>query len=162
VGFSLVPGIGRTKLARLESYFGVLENARQVEPADLRQYWLDSASIRPIGQWCERSSLDADMEKLERCQVREITYHDAGYPARLKEIYDYPPLLYVRGSLLPEDEWCLAVVGTRQSTVYGRQVAEEIVAVLAIMELKRLIKQVGTMKYLLAREARQKYRATFD
>jgi len=45
-----------------------------------------------------------------------------------KEVYDYPPVLYVRGSLLPEDEWCLAVVGTRRATVYGRQVTEEIVA----------------------------------
>jgi DNA processing protein len=56
-----------------------------------------------------------------------LTYHDPKYPSRLKEIYDYPPLLYVRGSLLPQDEWCLAVVGTRRATVYGRQVTEEIV-----------------------------------
>ena len=67
------------------------------------------------------------MEKLERYGVNAFTWHDPGYPARLKEIYDYPPVLYVRGSLLPEDEWCLAVVGTRRATVYGKQVTEEIV-----------------------------------
>ncbi len=62
---------------------------------------------------------------------KPITYHDAEYPARLKEIYDYPPLIYVKGELTPQDEWCIAVVGTRRATVYGRQVTEEIVADLA-------------------------------
>ncbi|MDD5038026.1 MAG: DNA-processing protein DprA, partial [Dehalococcoidales bacterium] len=60
--------------------------------------------------------------------VKALTFHDPDYPARLKEIYDYPPLLYIRGSLIPQDEWCLSVVGTRRTTVYGRQVTEEIVA----------------------------------
>ena len=68
------------------------------------------------------------MEKLKRHGVKALTWHHPDYPARLKEIYDHPPVLYVRGSFLPEDEWCLAVVGTRRPTVYGRQVTEEIVA----------------------------------
>jgi DNA processing protein len=40
-------------------------------------------------------------------------------------------VLYVRGQLLPEDEWAVAVVGTRQVTTYGRQIAEEFGAFLA-------------------------------
>ncbi len=71
------------------------------------------------------------MEKLDRYKVKALTCHDPNYPPRLKEIYDFPPVLYVRGTLLPEDEWGLAVVGTRRATVYGRQVTEEIVADLA-------------------------------
>jgi DNA processing protein len=71
------------------------------------------------------------MEKLDRYGVGVLTWHDPDYPSRLKEIYDYPPVLYVRGSLLPEDEWYLAVVGTRRATVYGRQVTEELVTDLA-------------------------------
>ena len=53
------------------------------------------------------------------------------YPSRLKEIYDYPPVLYVKGNLLPEDELSVAVVGTRKPTVYGRQVTEELVTELS-------------------------------
>ncbi len=71
------------------------------------------------------------MEKIDRYGVKTLNYHDPDYPSRLKEIYDFPPLLYIRGSLLPEDEWCLAVVGTRRATVYGRQVTEEIATDLA-------------------------------
>jgi DNA processing protein len=131
VGFSLVPGIGRVKLTQLENYFSSLEAAWQAAPADLKQSGLDTSSIHAITSWRPKISLEAEMEKLDRYGVKVFTYHDPDYPSRLKEIYDYPPLLYVRGSLLPEDEWCLAVVGTRRATVYGRQVTEEIVADLA-------------------------------
>jgi DNA processing protein len=131
VGFSLIPGIGRVKMSQLESYFASLEDAWKSTPADLKQAGLDSSAIRAINSWRPKINLEAEMEKLDRYAVKVFTYHDATYPARLKEIYDYPPLLYVRGSLLPDNDWCLAVVGTRRATVYGRQVAEEIVTDLA-------------------------------
>jgi len=60
-----------------------------------------------------------------------LTIKDEAYPFRLKEIYDPPPVLYIRGNLAPEDDWCLAVVGTRRPTYYGREVAEQIVGDLA-------------------------------
>jgi DNA processing protein len=118
-------------LGQLESHFTSLEQAWNATPAELRQLGLDSGSIRAMTAWRPKISLDAEIEKLEKHSVKVITWHDSDYPARLKEIYDYPPVLYVRGSLLPEDEWCVAVVGTRRPTVYGRQVTEEIVADLA-------------------------------
>ncbi len=131
MGFSIIPGIGRVKVNALESHFGDLENAWQAGAGDLRQAGLDTASVNAVVAWRPRIALDAEMEKLEWNQVRFFTYHDPEYPARLKQIYDYPPGIFVKGSLLPQDEWCLAVVGTRRATVYGRQVAEEIVADLA-------------------------------
>ena len=78
-----------------------------------------------------------------------LTYHDKSYPARLKEIYDYPPVIYVRGSLLPQDEWCIAIVGTRRATVYGRQVTEEIVTDL----VSGLAKGIDTIAHKAALEA---------
>ncbi|MFC1933139.1 DNA-processing protein DprA [Chloroflexota bacterium] len=131
VGFSFIPGIGRVRFAQLENYFGNLENAWQATSTELKHSGLDNGSIRAITSWRPKISLEAEMEKLDRYHVKVFTCHDQDYPSRLKEIYDYPPLLYLRGSLLPDDEWCLAVVGTRRATVYGRQVTEEIVADLA-------------------------------
>ena len=131
VAFSMVPGIGRVRFAQLESYFGNLEDAWKATTAELKQAGLDNGAIRAITSWRPKISPEAEVEKLEHYGVKLFRYTEPGYPARLKEIYDYPPLLYVRGSLLPEGEWCLAVVGTRRATAYGRQVAEEIVADLA-------------------------------
>ena len=131
VGFSIVPGIGRVKFGQLENYFSTLEDAWKATPAELKQAGLDRGSVNAITSWRPKISLEAELEKLDSFGVKVLTWHDRDYPARLKEIYDYPPILYVRGSLLPDDEWCLAVVGTRRVSVYGRQVTEEITADLA-------------------------------
>ncbi len=131
VGFSLIPGIGRVRFTQLENHFGNLEAAWKAAPAELRHTGLDKGPVDAITEWRPRISLEEEMEKLERYGIKAITYHDPGYPSRLKEIYDYPPLLYIKGSLIPQDDWNLAVVGTRRATVYGRQVTEEIVTDLA-------------------------------
>jgi DNA processing protein len=131
VGFSRIPRIGRVKLSRLENQFGSMEEAWRAADDELSRAGLDKGSVKAIVDWRPKISLDEEMEKLERHGIKAFSYHDDGYPARLKQIYDYPPILYVKGSLLPQDEWCLAVVGTRKATVYGRQAAEEIVSDLA-------------------------------
>jgi len=156
VGFSLISGIGRVRLTQLENYFTNLGNAWKANPAELKQAGLDSSSIRAITSQRPKISLEGEMEKLDRFGVKVFTWHDKDYPSRLKEIYDYPPLIYVRGSLLPEDEWCLAVVGTRRATVYGRQVTEEIVADLAqsrITIVSGLAKGIDSVAHHSALEA---------
>jgi len=156
VGFSMIPRIGRVKISQLESYFGNLEHAWQANPADLKQAGLDSSSVNAIAHWRPRISLDEEMEKLARYGIKVLTFRDPDYPSRLKEIYDYPPILYVRGSFLPQDEWCLAVVGTRRATVYGRQVTEEIVADLArskITIVSGLAKGIDSIAHHSALEA---------
>lgn len=131
IGFNSIPGIGRVRLTQLENYFGSMENAWKASPAELKRAGLDSVAMRAITHWRPQISPEAEMEKLDRHGVKVLTSNDRAYPSRLKEIYDYPPVLYVRGSLLPEDEWCLAVVGTRRASVYGKQITEEIVTDLA-------------------------------
>ncbi len=151
-----MPGIGRVRFNQLERYFGNLESAWNAGPAELKSSGLDSGAIRAITTWRPKISLEAEMERLGRYGIKAFTCHDPEYPARLKEIYDYPPVLYVRGSLLPEDEWCLAVVGTRKATVYGRQVTEEIVADLArskITIVSGLAKGIDSVAHHSALEA---------
>jgi DNA processing protein len=131
VAFSGIPGIGRVRISQLKECFGSLQAAWQAPEGKLRPAGLDSRSIDALITLRPRISPDAEMEKLERYKVKALSYEDPLYPSRLKEIYDYPPVLYVRGSLPAEDEPCLAIVGTRRPTIYGRQVTEEIVSDLA-------------------------------
>ena len=128
VGFSQVPGIGRVRFSQLKEHFGTLEDAWKAPESRLKQAGLDSRSINALLLLRQRNSLDKEMEKLERYEVKAITCEDSHYPSRLKEIYDYPPVIYVRGELPPQNILRLAVVGTRRPTIYGRQVAEELVA----------------------------------
>ncbi|MBN1367292.1 MAG: DNA-processing protein DprA [Dehalococcoidales bacterium] len=131
VGFNIISGIGRVRFAQLENHFGSLADAWQAGFGELKKAGLDSKTAQTIITGRPKIYLDDEMEKLARNNVQVFTYHDNSYPMRLKEIYDYPPIIYVRGSLLPQDELCVAVVGTRKATAYGRQVTEEIVADLA-------------------------------
>jgi DNA processing protein len=131
VGFSSLPGVGRVRISQLKQYFGSLQDAWKAPEGKLKQAGLDSRSIDALVTLRPRISLDAEMERLARYGVKVFVCEDPLYPSRLKEIYDYPPVLYVRGDLPAEDEPCLAVVGTRRPTIYGRQVTEEIVSDLA-------------------------------
>jgi DNA processing protein len=131
VGFTLVPGIGRVRLGQLETYFGSVERAWKASQSELKAAGLDSGSVKSIVASRPGVDLDFEMEKMERFGVRALSFRDPDYPSRLKETYDYPPVLYVRGSAISRDEWCLAIVGTRRATAYGRQVTEDIVADLA-------------------------------
>jgi len=67
----------------------------------------------------------------DRHGVRIVTCRSEEYPARLRHIYDPPPLLYVRGRLTDADEHAVAIVGTRRATAYGRLMAERLGAALS-------------------------------
>ena len=131
VGFNLIPGIGRIKLSLFEAYFGDLGRAWHASAAEFEAAGLDAKSVEAIVGLRGQISLDDELEKLTRYGVTVITGNDPSYPRLLKETYDWPPLLYVRGTLVPEDDCALAVVGTRRASIYGRQATEEIVADLA-------------------------------
>ncbi len=131
LGFSLIPGIGPAKFSLLENHFGDLGRAWRTTATELKAAGLDGKSVDTIIATRPKISLNDELEKLERYKVNVVTWREASYPSRLKEIADRPPLLYFRGTLLPKDEWAIAVVGPRHSSVYGRQVTEEIASDLA-------------------------------
>jgi DNA processing protein len=131
VGFNIIPGIGRVKFAQLEHVFGNIESAWKASSSELKRAGLDSNTLQVIETHRPKVDLDGEMEKLEKGGVTPYTFHDPQYPSKLKEIYDYPPLIYVKGQICPQDDWSIAVVGTRKATAYGRQVTEDIVLDLA-------------------------------
>jgi DNA processing protein len=131
VAFSRIPGVGRIRLAQLKGYFGSLREAWKAPESQLKQTGLDSRTVAALSALRPGISPDAEVDKLKRHKVDALVCDDPLYPARLREIYDYPPVLYVRGVLPAQDEACLAIVGTRRPTIYGRQVTEEIVGDLA-------------------------------
>jgi DNA processing protein len=131
VGFSRISRVGRARVAQLEQHFGRLEHAWRATPGELKAAGLDSGSVSACMAGRDEIHLDAEVEKLHQYGIRALTWHDDDYPRQLFEVYDRPPVLYVRGALSAGDEWAVAVVGTRRVTVYGRQVAEEMARGLA-------------------------------
>jgi len=123
--------LGSVRFGILEGGFPDLASAWQASEAELIEAGLDARTAQAIQ--VARAEVDpaAEVAKLEAAGVHALTRRDAAYPSRLREIDDAPPVIYVRGTLLPEDEWGVAVVGTRRATAYGRQAAGELTRGLA-------------------------------
>ena len=70
---------------------------------------------------------DRILADCQRLDIQLLTFSDAAYPGRLKNIYDPPALLYCKGRLpLLDDLLCVAAVGTRDCTPYGVACAEKL------------------------------------
>ena len=127
LAFNKVRGIGRVRFKLLENHFDSMEAAWSASESELRAAGLDRRTIRSVADGRQKFDPDAEAELLLKSGVRAFTWHDDDYPAQLKEIYDLPPLIYVKGNLTPDDERSVAVVGTRNPSHYGRRVAEQLV-----------------------------------
>jgi DNA processing protein len=126
IGFNKVPGIGAVRLQTLLDYFGDLEAAWRASTPELRSAGLDERSVENLVQARRRLNLDAELERVARSRARVLTWADPGYPRNLREVYGPPPVLYVRGSIETQDEFAVAVVGTRRASVYGKEAARMI------------------------------------
>jgi len=75
-----------------------------------------------------RKSLDLEheLERLALAGIKVLTWDSEEYPINLRNIHDPPPVLYIKGELLPEDDWAVAVVGTRRASVYGKEAARRL------------------------------------
>lgn len=132
VAFSLVKGIGAVRFQGLLDHFGSPQIAWEAPADALRAAGLGSKTIENLLQVRSSGALEKTWEYLQVQGIGLLTWEDEGYPQRLKEIDQPPPVLYVRGELQPEDDWAVAIIGTRRITPYGRQVAEEVASALAV------------------------------
>ena len=131
IGFNLVKGIGPVRFRALLDSFENAEVAWKASPKELRESGLNEKLIENIVTLRSNVSLDLVWERICRLGISVLTWEDEGYPDRLRDIPQSPPILYVKGELAPEDDWSIAIVGTRRITAYGRQVTEKIAARMA-------------------------------
>ena len=122
-GFNLLPQFGPSRLIKICDFF---ESPKQAFEASIQD--LEHAGIEPELAMLfdrHRSTLDLEQEagKLEQENIHLLCYQDSNYPQLLLEISKFPPLLYYKGRMDTADELCVAVVGTRKITNYGRTVA---------------------------------------
>ena len=84
--------------------------------------------IRCFRDW---EKAEREVTRAEEMGITILTCDSPLYPARLLNIYDYPPFLYLKGTLLP-DEIGVAVVGSRLASTYGKYVTEKLSRELAM------------------------------
>ncbi|MGQ9515926.1 MAG: DNA-processing protein DprA [Anaerolineae bacterium] len=131
ITLSLVPGVGGVLLRRLLAHFSTPAGVLNASPPVLMR-------VRGVGRKIAGAISSASIERttqlLERWHaqgIQLIPWDSPAYPANLRLLPDSPPLLFVRGALLPADETAVAVVGTRRPTAQGKTAAGIIAAELA-------------------------------
>lgn len=122
---ALVPGIGSTHFVRLLARFRAPGEVLRAGERALAEV-VRPALARQITQYAEVVDVGDQERRMDACGATLITLDDTAYPWRLGEIYDPPLALFIRGSLLPEDEHAVAIVGTRRPTPYGIRMAEKL------------------------------------
>ena len=156
IGFNIVRGIGPAKVRALLDHFRDLRLAWEATADQLRAAGLDSRALKSLLAVREKLDLEAEVARLERAGVRVVTWSSPDYPDRLRHIYHPPPVLYLRGSLAPADEWAMAVVGTRRATVYGKEATRHIAGELArtgVTVVSGLAKGIDTAAHRAALKA---------
>ena len=131
VGFNIVRGIGPMRLRALLDYFGSAEQAWRASSEELQAAGLDSRSLKNLLKARNKLDLDQELERIEAAGARVLTWENPAYPRILHEIPAPPPVLYVKGTLTEEDDWAVAVIGTRRASSYGREATRRLTRALA-------------------------------
>ena len=127
LALSLTPGVGSIFIKRLLDRF---QTPEAVFRAPIKELLEIEGLGEKVAREIQRGPLEKAVEKelvlLKEAGGKMITLRDEDYPMRLKDIYDPPALLYVRGELRREDELAIAIVGSRKTSPYGRWFTEKI------------------------------------
>ena len=113
LALNFVSDVGTVTFKNLINAFGSPQNVFQASINALKKVPRVSEKIAiQIKEFNDWSKIDQELELTDKSNVSIITSSDTLYPKNLLNIYDYPPLLYIKGSLTGDDV-NIAVVGSR-------------------------------------------------
>ena len=127
LSLSLTPGVGSILIKRLLERFKTPEAIfRAPEKELLKIEGLGEKVAGEIRKGPLEKRVEREFNLLKESGGTILTFKDEAYPKRLRDIYDPPALLYVRGELRKEDELAVAIVGSRKTSPYGRWITEKV------------------------------------
>ena len=125
-------GVGPVTFARLLKRFGSVDAALGASVSGLAKVeGIGLKTAERIASSRGRFDTGAELASAEKLGVTIIHRQDRRYPAMLKQIYDPPPVLYVKGSIERTDNVAVAIVGSRRSSLYGQEQSSRLAHLLA-------------------------------
>ncbi|HKS65638.1 MAG TPA: DNA-processing protein DprA [Candidatus Acidoferrales bacterium] len=126
LALALTPGLGARMAGKLLSAFGSPDAVFSASLTALEAERLPSAVAQAIHSQRPLSDAARELAQAQTAGCRLLTWDESEYPARLREIYDPPPLLYVYGNAELLRKHPIAIVGARRPSPYGNQMAERL------------------------------------
>ncbi len=131
LALALTPGLGVRLAGKLLCEFGSPEAVFSASLTALEAQHLPAAVAQAIHSREPLSAAAKELAQVQQAGCRLLNWGEAPYPHLLREIYDPPPLLYVRGNAELLDRHSIAIVGARRPTPYGNQMTERLARDLA-------------------------------
>ena len=135
LAISLTPGLGPTKARKLVEHFGSAEAVLRASLTELESTGIQAVSAQSLATGKSAELAREEIARAAAADVTMVSLDDPAYPPRLKEIYDPPPILRVRGNADVLTRPGIAMVGTRHPTPYGSGMAERLACDLAAQGL---------------------------
>ncbi len=124
LALSLVPGLGPKRILDVVKELGTPSQVLALSLTELEGLRLPAPAAQFIFDGRARKAAETEWAKAAAQGAKILTFSCAEYPERLREIYDPPPVLWVRGDLKLLSRPGIAVVGTRHPSPYGSGMAE--------------------------------------
>jgi DNA processing protein len=131
LALALTPGLGPTKARRVIEFFGSVQALFRASLTELEAAGLRAVSAQSLGTGRSMEMAQDELGKAAAAGAQIVSLDDPRYPAQLKQIYDPPLILYVRGNDSVISQPGIALVGTRHPTPYGLAMAERLACDLA-------------------------------
>ena len=124
---NMISGIGPVRVRELTSIFGSPAKLLSLSKKELTTApGIGGKLAEDISSWERNIDYEKELSISEKAGVEIITQVDPGYPTALKEIYDPPLSLYVRGTLSEDTGRNIGIVGSRRVTNYGSRIAKHL------------------------------------
>ena len=131
LALGLTPGLGARLTAKLLRQLGTPEAAFRASLTELEACQLPASVAQAIASNAPLKAAEKELARVKGLGCQLLHWDEPDYPKRLREIYDPPPLLYVRGDPSVLTRYSISIVGTRRPTPYGNQMAERLARDLA-------------------------------
>jgi DNA processing protein len=135
LAISLTPGLGPTRARKLVEHFGSAEAVFRASLTELESSGIPVVSAQSLATGKSAELAREEIAQAAAADIAMVTMDDPSYPPRLKEIYDPPLILRVRGNPEVLTKPGIAMVGTRHPTPYGSGMAERLACDLAAQGL---------------------------
>jgi DNA processing protein len=126
VALAMTPGLGARMAGKLLREFGSPGAIFNASLTSLEAQRLPAAVAQALHSQQPMSDAARELAAVQASGCRLLTWDEPEYPARLREIYDPPPLLYVAGNAAVLNMHTISIVGARRPTPYGNQMAERL------------------------------------
>ena len=135
LALALSPGLGPKRIVDAVRELGAASKIFELPLTGLEALRFPAGAAQFIFDGKARAAAEQEWARIAAQEAHLVTHGCAEYPERLKEIYDPPPVLWVRGDVGLLSRPSIAVVGTRHPSPYGSGVAEMLSRDLAVRRL---------------------------